>query len=56
MNDTHKYDEIIGMEHPSSKRHPRMSMKERAAQFAPFAALNLADQPADGTEAESGAD
>ncbi len=39
MNDTHKYDEIIGMEHPTSKRHPRMSMKERAAQFAPFAAF-----------------
>lgn len=34
-----KYDDIIGLEHPTSKRHPRMSMAERAAQFAPFAAL-----------------
>ncbi|MBO5581877.1 MAG: hypothetical protein J5948_05130 [Bacteroidales bacterium] len=34
-----KYDDIIGLEHPTSKRHPRMSMADRAAQFAPFAAL-----------------
>lgn len=39
MKDTHKYDDIIGMEHPTSKRHQRMSMADRAAQFAPFAAL-----------------
>lgn len=35
----HNYDDIIGMEHPTSKRHPRMSMHDRAAQFSPFAAL-----------------
>ena len=39
-----KYDDIIGLEHPTSKRHPRMSMAERAAQFAPFAALTGYDE------------
>ena len=35
----HRYDDIIGLPHPDPARHPRMSMAERAAQFAPFAAL-----------------
>ncbi len=47
MTDTHKYDEIIAMEHPSSQRHPRMSMKERAAQFAPFAAFGSGELDAE---------
>lgn len=34
-----KYDDIINMEHPTSATHPRMSLHDRAAQFAPFAAL-----------------
>lgn len=34
-----KYMEIIGHEHHVSVRHPRMSALDRAAQFAPFAAL-----------------
>ena len=34
-----KYADIIHLPHPTSKHHPRMSMLERAAQFAPFAAL-----------------
>ena len=34
-----KYDDIIGLPHHTSPRHPRMSMRDRAAQFAPFSAL-----------------
>lgn len=34
-----KYDKIIGMPHHVSRKHPQMSMYQRAAQFAPFAAL-----------------
>jgi hypothetical protein len=34
-----KYDDMIGMPHHTSPRHPRMSMRDRAAQFAPFSAL-----------------
>lgn len=33
------YDNIIGLPHPTSARHPRMAMADRAAQFSPFAAL-----------------
>lgn len=38
-SDDHKYDDIINLQHPTSSKHPRMSLKSRAAQFAPFAAL-----------------
>lgn len=34
-----KYADIINLEHPTSKVHPRMNKEDRAAQFAPFAAL-----------------
>ena len=33
------YDDIITLPHPTSRRHPRMAAADRAAQFAPFAAL-----------------
>lgn len=33
------YDDIINLPHPTSPRHPRMSMIDRAAQFTPFQAL-----------------
>lgn len=33
------YFEILSRIHPTSKKHPRMSRMNRAAQFAPFAAL-----------------
>lgn len=34
------YDDIIDLPHPTSQRHPRMPMANRAAQFSPFAALS----------------
>ena len=33
------YEDIINMPHHVSKKHPQMSMEDRAAQFSPFAAL-----------------
>lgn len=34
-----QYDDIIHLSRPVSRRHPPMPIAERAAQFAPFAAL-----------------
>ena len=33
------YDDIIDLPHPTSTKHPRMPVADRAAQFSPFAAL-----------------
>ena len=34
-----KYDDILHLPHPTSAKHPRMPISERAAIFSPFAAL-----------------
>ena len=37
---THVCLNIINLPHPTSAKHPRMPLSDRAAQFAPFAALS----------------
>ena len=39
QKETHHYDDIIQLPHHVSSRHPPMPAADRAAQFAPFAAL-----------------
>ena len=41
---SHRYDDIINLPHHASASHPRMSLNDRAAQFAPFAALRGLDE------------
>ena len=38
-NDVKRYEDIIRLSRPISKKHPPMSIHDRAAQFSPFAAL-----------------
>ncbi len=44
-----RYDDLLGLPHPVSRRHPPMSRRDRAAQFAPFAALTGFDGVLDET-------
>lgn len=37
--DPHRYDDMLNLPHPVSRKHPQMSRYNRAAQFSPFAAL-----------------
>ncbi len=44
IDSSKEYGDIIHLPHPVSKKHPRMSMHDRAAQFSPFAALTGHDE------------
>ena len=44
FNSSDKYDDIIDLPHHESKKHPKMSLEARSAQFAPFAALTGYDE------------
>ena len=48
MNENN-YDDIINLPHHVSKKHKRMSVRDRAAQFAPFSALTGFDKAIDET-------
>ena len=50
MNNCNKYDDIINLPHHISKKHKQMSLHDRAAQFAPFAALVGYDEEVKKTE------
>ncbi len=44
-----KYDDMLDLPHHTSPRHPRMTLRDRAAQFAPFSALTGYDDVIDET-------
>lgn len=48
-HDEHKYDDIINLPHHQSTERPHMSLHDRAAQFAPFAALTGYEEAIDET-------
>lgn len=50
------YDDIINLPRPESDAHPRMSRLNRAAQFAPFAALRGFDRLMEETAARAEAE
>ena len=47
--DPHRYDDMLSLPHHVSETRPRMSRLDRAAQFAPFAALTGLDDAMDET-------
>ena len=49
MNDN-RYEDIIHLPHHQSECRPKMSVRDRAAQFAPFAALVGYEQMVQETE------
>lgn len=56
-----RYADIIDLPHHTSAKHPPMSAEQRAAQFAPFAALTgfgdmVADTAADAIDEVNSAD
>ncbi len=51
--DTSCYDDIINLEHPVSINHAQMTRLNRAAQFAPFAALSGFEETIDKTAKEN---
>lgn len=60
FGDTSRYEEIMNLPHHVSPKHPRMPAEDRAAQFAPFAALtgygDAVREAARQTEKKGGAD
>ena len=44
LQETHRYDDIIEKKHPVSSRHAAMTNRDRAVQFAPFAAQTGYDE------------
>ncbi len=56
LKNDHKYDDIINMQRPISKKHKPMSLYARSCQFAPYSALtgysDLVTQTAKQTEEE----
>ena len=47
------YTDIMGLSRPLSKNHPPMKRQNRAAQFAPFAALTGLDDAMEHTAREN---
>jgi len=47
--DIHRYDDILNLPYHQSTERPRMSLHDRAAQFAPFAALAGHEEAVDET-------
>ena len=45
-----EYEDIINLRHYEPRRHPRMPLANRAAQFAPFAAVTGHNEAAHDTE------